>query len=178
MRKVYCDAWTVGFDERFGSKTRLQQALMYYRPNVDNHQYAFPLDFTPLYDADKQEIVHIDVPKVRRPLSKAEPSDYHPKAIEAKGGYRTTLKPLNITQPEGPSFQIQGREISWEHWRFHIGFNYRYVPLRSPNGLAGNESLLIIFHREGIVLNNLRFEENGTEKPIFYRLSLAEMVVP
>ena len=47
MHKVYCDPWTIGYDERFGSQVRLQQALMYYRPNVDDSQYTYPLDFCP-----------------------------------------------------------------------------------------------------------------------------------
>lgn len=44
IHKVYCDPWTIGYDERFGSGVRLQQALMYYRPHVDDSQYSFPLD--------------------------------------------------------------------------------------------------------------------------------------
>ncbi|KAK5141094.1 peroxisomal copper amine oxidase [Rachicladosporium monterosium] len=63
MHKVYCDPWTIGYDERFGSGVRLQQALMYYRPHVDDCQYTYPLDFCPIFNADTQEIVHIDVPK-------------------------------------------------------------------------------------------------------------------
>ncbi|KAI1846296.1 hypothetical protein JX265_010883 [Neoarthrinium moseri] len=156
MHKVYCDPWTIGFDERHGNKVRLQQALMYYRPNVDDCQYQYPLDFCPIYDADKEEIVAIDIPKVRRPLSKAPAINYHPAAVEKAGGYRQDLKPINITQPEGVSFKMTGREIEWQSWKFHIGFNYR----------------------EGIVLNNISYNENGTVRPIFYRLSLAEMVVP
>ncbi len=156
MHKVYCDPWTIGYDERYGSSVRLQQALMYYRPDVDNCQYQYPLDFCPIYDADKREIIAIDIPKVRRPLSKAPPQDYHPAAVEARGGYRTDLKAINITQPEGVSFTMTGREIEWQNWKFHIGFNYR----------------------EGIVLNNITFNDKGTVRPIFYRLSLAEMVVP
>lgn len=156
MHKVYCDPWTIGFDERHGNRIRLQQALMYYRPNVDDCQYQYPLDFCPIYDADKEAIIDIDIPKIRRPLSKVEPVNYHPAAVEKAGGYRTDLKPINITQPEGVSFQVNGRELEWQNWRFHIGFNYR----------------------EGIVLNNIRFNDKGTERPIFYRLSLAEMVVP
>ncbi|KAK0671876.1 copper amine oxidase [Cercophora samala] len=156
MHKVYCDPWTIGYDERFGNKVRLQQALMYYRPDIDNCQYQYPLDFCPIYDADKGEIIAIDIPKVRRPLSKAPSMDYHPAAVEARGGYRNDLKPINITQPEGVSFKLTGREIEWQNWKFHIGFNYR----------------------EGIVLNNITFNDKGTVRPIFYRLSLAEMVVP
>ncbi|KAI0973375.1 peroxisomal copper amine oxidase [Xylaria arbuscula] len=156
MDKVYCDPWTIGHDERHGNKVRLQQALMYYRPNVDDCQYQYPLDFCPIYDAGKGEIIAIDIPKVRRPLSKGPAINYHPAGVEKAGGYRNNLKPINITQPEGVSFTMTGREIEWQNWKFHIGFNYR----------------------EGIVLNNITFNDKGNVRPIFYRLSLAEMVVP
>jgi primary-amine oxidase len=129
---------------------------MYYRPTIDDNQYTYPLDFCPIFNADTHEIIHIDVPSVRRPLSKAPPCNYHGAAIEAHGGFNKALKPLIISQPEGVSFKLQGREISWVNWKFHIGFNYR----------------------EGLVLNNVTFNEKGTERPIFWRLSLSEMVVP
>ena len=156
MHKVYCDPWTIGYDERHGSLVRLQQALMYFRPDVDDCQYQYPLDFCPIYDSEKGEIVDIDIPKVRRPLRREEPINYTPAAVAENGGYRTDLKPINITQPEGVSFRLTGREIEWQNWKFHIGFNYR----------------------EGIVLNNITFNDKGNVRPIFYRLSLAEMVVP
>lgn len=158
MHKVYCDPWTIGFDERFGNSVRLQQALMYYRPHIDNSQYTYPLDFCPIYDSNKQEIVHIDIPKVRRPLNQAPPNDYTVQSIEETIGYRTDLKPINITQPEGVSFKVNGRTIEWQNWSVHVGFNYR----------------------EGIVLNNITYFDKAESKirPIFYRLSLAEMVVP
>ncbi|EKG15920.1 Copper amine oxidase [Macrophomina phaseolina MS6] len=156
MHKVYCDPWTIGYDERFGNKVRLQQALMYYRPHVDDCQYVYPLDFCPIYNADTKEIIHIDIPKVRRQLNKAPPNNYHAASIEAQGGYRTDLKPINITQPDGVSFSMDGRFISWQNWKFHIGFNYK----------------------EGLVLSNVTFNDQGNERPIFWRISLAEMVVP
>jgi primary-amine oxidase len=149
-------AWTIGYDHRFGNNVRLQQALMYYRPHVDDSQYSFPLDFCPIFDADKQEIIHIDIPEVRRPLNQAKPNNYHPAAIEADGGYRKDIKPINITQPEGVSFKVEGRTIDWQNWKVHVGFNYK----------------------EGIVLNNITYNDKGTVRPVFYRLSLAEMVVP
>lgn len=149
-------AWTIGYDERFGSKVRLQQALMYYRPHPDDSQYTFPLDFTPIFNADSQEIVHIDVPPVRRPVNQAPASNYTPTSVEADGGYRKDIKPINITQPEGVSFNVHGRIIDWQNWKVHVGFNYK----------------------EGIVLNNITYNDKGTERGVFYRLSLAEMVVP
>lgn len=130
---------------------------MYYRPHIDDCQYTFPLDFCPIYNAETKKIIHIDVPPIRRPINKAPPNNYHPEAIQKDlGGYRTDIKPINITQPEGVSFAVKGRIVEWQRWSIHVGFNYR----------------------EGIVLNNITFNDKGTIRPIIYRLSLAEMVVP
>ena len=156
MHKVYCDPWTIGYDERFGSGVRLQQALMYYRPHVDDSQYSYPLDFCPIFNADTHEIIHIDIPEIRRPINRQPPNNYHADAIRKEGGFRTDLKPINITQPEGVSFKVDGRVISWVNWKVHVGFNYR----------------------EGLVLSNITFNDKGTERPVFWRISLAEMVVP
>ncbi|THY34949.1 hypothetical protein D6D01_01730 [Aureobasidium pullulans] len=156
MHKVYCDPWTIGYDERFGSNVRLQQALMYYRPHPDDSQYTYPLDFCPIFNADTQEIIHIDIPKVRRQLNQAPPSNFHGEAIEKEIGLRTDVKPIEITQPQGVSFEMDGRTIKWQNWSVHIGFNYR----------------------EGLVLSNINFNDRGNVRPVFYRMSLAEMVVP
>lgn len=32
--------------------------------------------------------------------------------------------------------------------------------------------------REGLVLYNLNYNDNGTVRPLFYRMSLAEMFIP
>ena len=129
---------------------------MYYRPSVDDCQYTYPLDFCPIFNADTQEIIHIDIPKTRRQLNQASPINYHAEAIKAEGGFRNDLKPIEITQPQGVSFKVDGRTITWQNWSVHVGFNYR----------------------EGIVLSNITFNDRGTVRPVFYRMSLAEMVVP
>lgn len=129
---------------------------MYYRPDVDDCQYTYPLDFTPIFNADTHEIIHIDVPPVRRPVSKAPPNNYDAASIQKEGGFRTDLKPLNITQPEGVSFTMDGRVIHWQNWAIHVGFNYR----------------------EGIVLSNITFNDKGNVRPVIWRISLSEMVVP
>lgn len=160
MTKVYCDAWTIGFDERWGTKHRLQQALMYYRVTEHDNQYAHPLDFCPVVDTQTEKVVEIDI-KVKKgskferaPVPQAQ-HNYMPEFVKT---YRNDIKPLNIQQPEGVSFTMNGGEISWLGFKLHIGFN----------------------GREGIVLNNIRVEdpETGIERSMFHRLSIAEMVVP
>lgn len=59
-------------------------------------------------------------------------------------------------QPDGPSFQVEGHKITWQKWQFRIGF--------TP--------------REGLVLYTIGYEDKGRIRPIIYRASLVEMVVP
>lgn len=157
MHKVYCDPWAIGYDERWGSSRRLQQALIYYRADEDDSQYSHPLDFCPIIDPQAEKVIFIDIPKVRRPLSKHKHANFHAAAIKEKyGGYRTDTKPINVTQPEGVSFKMNNNVIEWSNFSIHIGFN----------------------HREGIVLSDISYNDHGNHRPLFHRMSLCEMVVP
>ena len=40
-------------------------------------------------------------------------------------GWRTGLKPLNVVQPEGPSFSVDGNMVRWQKWSMRVSFNYR-----------------------------------------------------
>jgi primary-amine oxidase len=58
--------------------------------------------------------------------------NYDPEGIKSPDnvpyfpdGVRKDLKPIIITQPEGPSFQIDGYQISWQKWRLRVGYNVR-----------------------------------------------------
>ena len=75
---------------------------------------------------------------------------------ETVGEARTSLKPIEITQPEGPSFSVDGSKVTWEGFSFRVGFNAR----------------------EGLVLSQLTVDDDGEERPILYRGSVPEMVVP
>lgn len=67
---------------------------------------------------------------------------------------RDDLKPLHVLQPEGVSFTINGNEIEWQKWKMHVAFS----------------------HREGIVISTVTYNDAGLVRPVFYRMSLAEMV--
>lgn len=163
MHKVYCDAWTIGYDERWGASKRLQQALMYWRSDEDDSNYLHPLDFCPIVDMNSKKVVFIDIPNRRRKVSKHKHSNFHPVHIKDKfgtkenpTGFRSDTKPINVTQPEGVSFAMDGHVMEWSNFRFHIGFNYR----------------------EGIVLSDMTYNDHGDVRPMFHRISLSEMIVP
>lgn len=163
MKNVYCDAWTIGYDERWGASRRLQQALMYWRSDEDDSHYSHPLDFCPIVDMNEKKVIFIDIPNRRRKVSKHKHSSFHPQHIKEKfgtkenpSGYRQEDKPINITQPNGVSFDMTGNVMEWSNFSFHIGFNYR----------------------EGIVLSDMNYNDHGKVRSLFHRISLAEMIVP
>jgi len=71
-------------------------------------------------------------------------------------GPRKDLKPISITQPDGVSFKVDGHQVSWQKWRFRVGF--------TP--------------REGLVLHLVEYFDQGRWRSILYRAALSEMYVP
>jgi primary-amine oxidase len=65
---------------------------------------------------------------------------------------RKDLRPLEISQPQGASFTLDGFELRWQKWSMRLGFN----------------------HREGLVVHRVGYDGRS----IASRLSFAEMVVP
>ena len=160
MSKVFLDAWAIGFDSRWGTDRRLQQGIAYWRNSPSDNQYAHPLDFTVVVDTEKEEVLAVDVRRVngeRSPPSFAE-HNYLPEHMGPNFYDWTKLKPIDITQPEGVSFKMQGNTLSWAGYKMHIGFNYR----------------------EGIVLSDVSMfdQYEQRQRPLFSRISVVEMVVP
>ena len=62
------------------------------------------------------------------------------------------LKPLDVSQAKGASFTVDGHEVKWQNWSFRVGFN----------------------PREGLVLYTVGYDG----RPVLYRASIAEMMVP
>ncbi|KAF8808159.1 peroxisomal copper amine oxidase [Phlegmacium glaucopus] len=189
--QIFCDGWSIGYDERFPQQRRVQQALMFARFSEHDNLYAHPLDFVPIVDANSQEVLHVDFPphyhrsadgSVKLSTDTTRPPALTDDALAAskrerippprrawdflpdlmaqteEGGYqpRTDVKPLHVVQPEGVSFKMNGHVLEWQNWKMHIAFT----------------------HREGIALSTITYNDHGEVRPIMYRLSLAEMVVP
>jgi primary-amine oxidase len=67
-----------------------------------------------------------------------------------------SVKPLEVSQPEGVGFTLDGRLLSWQNWQLRLGFN----------------------HREGLVLHQVGFFDGGRLRSVAHRMSFAEMFVP
>jgi primary-amine oxidase len=131
--------------------------------HADSNHYAYPLEFIAELDDELKVMQILKVPsgsddrmvKVEhnlRPFDRRKihtTSEYHPDLVPER---RKTVKPLNVVQVDGPSFQTSGNLINWEKWRFRVGFNFR----------------------EGLVIHDVTYDG----RQVFYRLSLSEMFVP
>ena len=134
------------------------QTFLYKRKTEADNAYADPIAPLPVVDLLSGTVFRVDgVPEAAdvQPVPETE-QNYHREslALNAYGpmGWRADVpKPLEIVQPEGPSFSIDGSVLSWQGWRVRIGFNYR----------------------EGLVLSDVRFND----RPVMWRGSLVEMAV-
>jgi len=146
---VQCDPWPAGnFGDPDEAGRRLLRVVSYVRHFDEDNGYAHPIEgVVATVDVGRQEVVRVEdhgvVPVPERCYN------YTPSQV---GQLRTDLKPLEITQPEGTSFTVDGYEISWQKWRFRVSMH----PL------------------DGLVLHTVSVDGRS----VLHRAGLGEMVVP
>jgi hypothetical protein len=159
------EPWPYGGTDGEHENKRYFQGLIFAQDkrsnNPDSNFYGYPLPLIPVMDAATQEIVRIDrlatggegdsmdgETHVKEVLAHCKKSEYVPELLE--NGMRTDLKALNVVQPDGPSFQVDGNLITWQKWRFRVGFN----------------------PREGATVHDVHYDGRS----VLYRLGFSEMV--
>lgn len=147
---VQVDGWAAGAVASSQPAARLMRGVTYLVGGQTNF-YGRPIEgVVALVNMNTRSVVElVDTGVVAVPPPSQE-------LDERSTGTRTAPKPLAIAQPQGPSFTINGHEIRWQKWRF------RYT----------------MHPREGLILHTVGYEDEGRVRPILYRGSLSEMVVP
>jgi primary-amine oxidase len=150
---VMVDIWSAG---NYGSEEdrtrRLARPLCFLRRDPTDNGYARPIEgLRPVVDLNTMQVIRVDE-HGHWPL----PPQQCNYAAARVSNQRKDVKPLEIKQPSGPSFEINGHEVHWQKWSFVVGFNAR----------------------EGLTLHNVRYNDDGRDRSILYRASLTEMVVP
>ena len=152
---VMVEPWSAGMygnELPEDSGLRRMRALCFVRSESKDNGYARPLDsLVVVVDLYKMEIIRIE----EYPINPLPPESSN-WAREYIPNMRTDLKPLEIIQAEGPSFTVEGNHVSWQKWKFRVGFTAR----------------------EGLVLHTISYTDDGLERPVLYRASICEMVVP
>ena len=150
VSEVLVEAWAAGY---FGIQEEEGQRIAYghcwMRNAAGDNPYARPIaGLHPVIDLRNRKILRVDdfgvvpLPPECTPIKHPQP--------------RTDLKPLEISQPDGPSFTVEGNLVRWQKWQFRVGFHVR----------------------DGLIFHGIGYEDQGRLRPIMHRASMAEMVVP
>jgi primary-amine oxidase len=152
-RLVMVDIWSAGYYGAEEERTRrLARPLCFLRMDPTDNGYVKPIEgLRPVVDLNAMKVIRVEE-YGQWPLPPGQ-CNY---AADRVSTFRRDIKPLDIKQPEGPSFQVEGRHVRWQKWSFVVGFNAR----------------------EGLTLHHLRYQDAGKDRSVLYRASLTEMVVP
>ena len=146
---VCVDPWSAGSTDRPDERgLHIAHTFCWLRTRPNDNLYAHPIEgINAVVDLKAKTVLRVDDHGLMPvPLQEV---NYEAQFFEA---FRPALKPLDIVQPEGPSFVLDGHAIRWDKWSLVIGFNAR----------------------EAITLHDISFDG----RPLFRRASLVEMVVP
>ncbi|MAC78865.1 MAG: tyramine oxidase [Rhodobacteraceae bacterium] len=149
MDLVCVDPWSAGnFDVEGEEGKHLAHTFCWVRMRPDDNLYAHPIEgLNPVVDIKTMTVVRVD-DYGAVPVPEME-VNYDAQFIDET---REDLRPIDVIQPDGVTFWMEGRTIKWHDWAILIGFN----------------------GREGLTLHDIRY----ADRPILYRASIAEMVVP
>src|SRR5215472_16748239 len=128
---------------------RMVRVLAFLQAAEHDLAWAHPVDgVTAHIDLIEKKVLRVtDAFQLPVPM---ESGDYDDPAV--RGQERTTLRPIEITQPQGPSFTVEGNLLHWQDWSLRVGFDAR----------------------EGLTLHQIEL----AGRPVIYRASVPEMVVP
>ena len=154
VSRVQIDMWPGSgpLPDGVDSTHRLARTIAFVREDKTDNGYARPLQGLIAHvDLTAGRVVHLE----DHGLTALPPESGRYEASH-QPSLRTDLKPIAITQPEGPSFRVDGYAVEWQKWSFRVAMHPQH----------------------GLVLHTLSYDDAGERRSILYRASLADMVVP
>jgi primary-amine oxidase len=153
MSRIQIDPWPASY---FGldidsSGRRLARGVAYVLDGPGCNPYARPIEnLVAIWDRDAREMVELQDGEVV-PVPQA-PGRYDAASFPNP----RALAPLDIVQPSGPGFTVEDGLLRWGPWQLRLSLH----PI------------------EGLVLHEVYYVDGERARPVLYRASLAEMVVP
>ena len=154
IETIQIDPWPAGnFGHKWETEHRILKAIAYLRDTEDDNGYGRPVEgVMAVVDLLNHKVLEV----LEEPAVPIPPTALRFDGEHAAAHPRTDLKPLDIVQPEGVSFTLDGHFLQWQKWQMRVSLH----------------------PREGLVLHQIAYDDDGALRPICYRASMAEMVVP
>ena len=150
LARIQIDPWPAGGYpvDQLPKGHRAVRCIAFLREDATDNGYARPIHGL---------ICHVDVTDQKVILvedSGVIPMPPNPGRFDSahQERTRTDLKDLEIVQPDGPSFEVDGYQVKWQGYEFSVSIH----PVH------------------GLVLHQLSLQQ----RPLLYRAALSEMIVP
>lgn len=115
---VSCVPISLGWFGEAEEGKRLVKVQCYSMAGTVNF-YMRPIEgLTVLVDMDMKKILKITDNGKDIPLPKGQNTDY--RLSVQKQPLLPPLNPISIEQPKGPSFKVDGHQVKWGSWEFHV----------------------------------------------------------
>ncbi len=148
-----CPLTAGAFGREDEQRRRMVRVLAFVQADEHDYAWSHPVDGVAAYfDLIERRVFEV-IDEFDAPVP-AESGDYDDPAVH--GPLRTDLRRIDITQPDGPSFTLTGHHLTWQNWSMRIGFDAR----------------------EGLTLHEISLADGERARPVMYRASIPEMVVP
>jgi primary-amine oxidase len=155
LSRVLADMWAYGaafVPERYAGR-RIGWCDLWFRGSELGNPYAHHLTgLHPVVDLNTMELLEIE-DNYQGGTDPEVMGEYLPDLLPMR---LRSVAPLEISQPDGVGFTLDGTLLSWQNWQLRLGFN----------------------HRESLVLHQVAFQDGERLRSVAHRLSFAEMVVP
>jgi primary-amine oxidase len=130
---------------------RIGRGVAYVLDAKGDNAYARPVEnLVAIVDRDTGEVLEIDDGDV------VPVPEGNGRYDEASVGPVRTLAPLEIHQPEGSGVTVDDGQVAWGPWRLRVSMH----PM------------------EGLVIHEVCHEDGDRLRPVVYRASMSEMIVP
>lgn len=150
LELVQIDPWPAGgyAHPAIPEGHRAMRCIAFLKEDTTDNGYAHPIQGLIAHvDITQRKVVHVeDNGIVPLPQNSGRYDKAHQTSV------RTDLKSLEITQADGPSFEVDGYRVRWQGYDFRVSIH----PVH------------------GLVLHQLSLQG----RPILYRAALSEMIVP
>lgn len=149
---VFCGPRTGGnFGEPEQQERRLVKVDCLDMQNNPTNAFATPIEgLFALVDLESREVLKVvDLGVV--PL----PTDTWSLSPDAQEALRQT-KPVGVSAPDGTNIEIDGWNVNWQKWRFHLRWDIR----------------------AGLILSLVKYEDDGNRRDILYQGNISEIFVP
>jgi primary-amine oxidase len=153
LEKVFCAPFTAGYfgiSEQEGK--RIVKVGCFDTRRTTNNLFGWPIErLYALLDLRAGRVIRVvddgvvPIPDVEQNFTEA-----------AAGRLRDAQKPTLLAQPAGANFRLDGHQVTWGNWRFHVRLDGRVGP----------------------VVSLVRWQDGSTARSVLYEGYLSEMFVP